>query len=156
MSDILQSKNSRAQLIVFLFWKSLWPAKGDLEYKRDKLLQCFSSLVTLRKPVKEEICFQRFLVSRFNSLLGFSSSAPCIVNFSSLSPCPWQDLPVFCFPEGKRMSSRHSPQCLKQHTQGCAMIISPMKCKLFFFLFLFIHLFIYGCVGSSFLCEGFL
>ena len=26
----------------------------------------------------------------------------------------------------------------------------------FFFLILFIYLFIYGCVGSSFLCEGFL
>ena len=27
---------------------------------------------------------------------------------------------------------------------------------LFFFLILFIYLFIYGCVGSSFLCKGFL
>ena len=26
----------------------------------------------------------------------------------------------------------------------------------FFFNYLFIYLFIYGCVGSSFLCEGFL
>ena len=26
----------------------------------------------------------------------------------------------------------------------------------FFFFFNFIYLFIYGCVGSSFLCEGFL
>ena len=26
----------------------------------------------------------------------------------------------------------------------------------FFFLILFIYLFIYGCVGSTFLCEGFL
>ena len=28
--------------------------------------------------------------------------------------------------------------------------------KSFFFFNLFIHLFIFGCVGSSFLCEGFL
>ena len=28
--------------------------------------------------------------------------------------------------------------------------------KFFFFQFLFIYLFIYGCVGSSFLCKGFL
>ena len=31
------------------------------------------------------------------------------------------------------------------------------KCRtFFFFLILFIYLFTYGCVGSSFLCEGFL
>ena len=30
------------------------------------------------------------------------------------------------------------------------------KNNLIFFLILFIYLFIYGCVGSSFLCEGFL
>ena len=28
--------------------------------------------------------------------------------------------------------------------------------SVFFFFFNFIYLFIYGCVGSSFLCEGFL
>ena len=37
---------------------------------------------------------------------------------------------------------------------------SKLECVLFFFfskcVFLFIYLFIYGCVGSSFLCEGFL
>ena len=30
------------------------------------------------------------------------------------------------------------------------------SCKHFFFKFLFIYLFIYGCVGSSLLCEGLL
>ena len=30
------------------------------------------------------------------------------------------------------------------------------RSKMAFFLLLFIYLFIYGCVGSSFLCEGFL
>ena len=35
------------------------------------------------------------------------------------------------------------------------MIIN-MELFLFFFFFNFIYLFIYGCVGSSFLCEGFL
>ena len=30
------------------------------------------------------------------------------------------------------------------------------SCVFFFFKYLFVYLFIYGCVGSSFLCEGFL
>ena len=36
----------------------------------------------------------------------------------------------------------------KAQAQGCSFF--------FFFFKLFIYLFIYGCVGSSFLCEGFL
>ena len=35
----------------------------------------------------------------------------------------------------------------------CSLVFSPVD---FFFNILFIYLFIYGCVGSSFLCEGFL
>ena len=35
-------------------------------------------------------------------------------------------------------------------------ICVPVFCFLFFVFNLFIYLFIFGCVGSSFLCEGFL
>ena len=55
------------------------------------------------------------------------------------------------------------PRTWGDHTlQGC---VSPLdgtlpsaSCprSLFFFFLIFIYLFIYGCVGSSFLCEGFL
>ena len=34
--------------------------------------------------------------------------------------------------------------------------VGILSAVLHFFFFKFIYLFIYGCVGSSFLCEGFL
>ena len=46
------------------------------------------------------------------------------------------------------------------HSEGCIfvlfMVFFAVQKLFFFFLILFIYLFIYGCVGSSFLCEGFL
>ena len=47
--------------------------------------------------------------------------------------------------------STHGPKHITYATDHCR--------KLYFFFFLnfgFIYLFIFGCVGSSFLCEGFL
>ena len=38
----------------------------------------------------------------------------------------------------------------------CRLLSSIWCSFFFFFLILFIYLFIYGCIGSSFLCEGFL
>ena len=46
------------------------------------------------------------------------------------------------------------------HDLGAENMVNEMtaifhyKCLLFFFFLIFIYLFIYGCVGSSFLCEG--
>ena len=44
----------------------------------------------------------------------------------------------------------------KGQVLGEGGILLEVGLLFFFFLNLFIYLFIYGCVGSSFLCEGFL
>ena len=45
-------------------------------------------------------------------------------------------------------------QCACSHDQQSEMYL--LTINFFFFNLLFIYLFIFGCVGSSFLCEGFL
>ena len=45
---------------------------------------------------------------------------------------------------------------MKRHSNSVKEIQIRKLLLLFFFGYLFIYLFIFGCVGSSFLCEGFL
>ena len=60
----------------------------------------------------------------------------------------------FFFNNGSRVGSLTRSGC---EGGGCTPLISSQVVSLLiFFFFLIIYLFIFGCVGSSFLCEGFL
>ena len=47
-------------------------------------------------------------------------------------------------------------ECMKQHILYFIGNLSDFESSFFFFFLIIIYLFIFGCVGSSFLCEGFL
>ena len=60
---------------------------------------------------------------------------------------------------GLRRLFGHLGLRLQEPNVGCVTQVPPFHvCRhvAFFKINLFIYLFIYGCVGSSFLCEGFL
>ena len=46
--------------------------------------------------------------------------------------------------------------CIVIFMDNLEATVFTLNSSFFFFLILFIYLFIYGCVGSSFLCKGFL
>ena len=52
------------------------------------------------------------------------------------------------------------PVCTFNEIKGSSFLFLVCQRALFFFIFylfkVFVYLFIYGCVGSSFLCKGFL
>lgn len=90
-----------------------------------------TKLVTRHKIVKGEICFWHFLVSCFNSLLGFSSSAPCFANIPFLTSRHWQNLPVsFVSWKVRELVIPAVPSVPRTVHYGCAIINFPVKYSL--------------------------
>ena len=79
----------------------------------------------------------------------------------SLSPSPWQPLTDFlslciCPFWAFRMNGTAHSVVFGDQLLSRYMILFFFLKEFLYFHYLFIYLFIFGCVGSSFLCEGFL
>ena len=85
-------------------------------------------------------------------------TSKCSLSVSS----SWADFPGQCYQEGAQGPNARKPGWPVTPTESrvgrLSQVFGKLNLSLFFFFFklLFIYLFILGCVGSSFLCEGFL